>query len=243
VELREAWQPSTRANMAAFTHPGRSPTSPGGYTGVQNRLYRVEVHTAGDDGRPVTVKWSRDNACTVVPVAALDGPVATVDPGAAQRLVPGGWVEVSDDVAERDARPGVLAQVSAVDPGSGSVTLAPAEPIGAFDPATHPLLRRWDHGPAAGADRLVGGALPVRPGQEVLLEDGVTVRFGPGPLRSGDYWLVPARTTTADLDWPRPTGAPAALPPHGGSHHLVPLAVLPLRGDPVDCLAALRHRR
>ncbi len=45
--------------------PGPCVISPaGGYTGLENRLYRVEVHTAGTvgGGAPATFKWSRDNA-------------------------------------------------------------------------------------------------------------------------------------------------------------------------------------
>jgi hypothetical protein len=56
---------------------------------------------------------------------------------------------------------------------------------------------------------------------------------------TGDYWLIPARTATGDVEWPKVIGAdgnletdaqgniiPVALPPHGITHYYAPLAVI-----------------
>ena len=50
------------------------------------------------------------------------------------------------------------------------------------------------------------------------------MRFEAGVYRNGDYWLVPARTATADaqsgtIEWPAESGEPAALRPLGIEHH------------------------
>ena len=50
------------------------------------------------------------------------------------------------------------------------------------------------------------------------LEDGIAVRFGEGEYRTGDYWLIPARTGTERVAWPG--GAePEPRPPCVTEHH------------------------
>ena len=56
----------------------------------------------------------------------------------------------------------------------------------------------------------------------VELEAGVQVCFIPHEsgtpahdYRAGDYWLIPARTATGDVEWPGPVGQPASQPPQG----------------------------
>jgi hypothetical protein len=47
------------------------------------------------------------------------------------------------------------------------------------------------------------------------------------PYRTGDYWLMPARSLTQDIEWPRDAhGQPRRLPPHGVEHRCCPLALL-----------------
>ena len=56
---------------------------------------------------------------------------------------------------------------------------------------------------------------------------------------TGDYWLIPARTATGDVEWPKVIAAdgtpetdeqgdilPVALPPQGITHYYAPLAVV-----------------
>ena len=85
-----------------------SPT--GGYRGLENRLYRVEVHTAGTVGgaNPATFKWSRDNGSVVSGVNAISAPggpnsvVTLTSLGRDQvlRFKSGDWVEILDDRTE-----------------------------------------------------------------------------------------------------------------------------------------------
>ena len=50
--------------------------------------------------------------------------------------------------------------------------------------------------------------------------------------RTGDYWLIPARTATGDVEWPRnDKKEPIAVEPHGVEHHYAPLAYAILNSD------------
>jgi hypothetical protein len=53
------------------------------------------------------------------------------------------------------------------------------------------------------------------------LEDGVQIQFpADGDYRTGDYWLIPARVTTANVEWPQDDELnPQPLPPRGIEHH------------------------
>jgi hypothetical protein len=83
------------------------------------------------------------------------------------------------------------------------------------------MLRRWDH-----KARGNGLAQPIVEGPYIDLEDGVQVAFTStgGQYRVGDYWLVPARTATADVIWPQEAGQPKSLPPAGVVRYRAPLA-------------------
>jgi hypothetical protein len=89
------------------------------------------------------------------------------------------------------------------------------------------------------------------------LEDGVQVQFTVPPdsttpaaqFRTGDYWLIPARVATGDVEWPtenvpnpaagQAATAPVAMPPDGVTHHYAPLAMITVDDDEVtvndDC--------
>jgi len=59
--------------------------------------------------------------------------------------------------------------------------------------------------------------------------------------RTGDYWLIPARTATGDVEWPGPVGKPEAVPPHGIEHHYAPLAIIYVdNAGKVECKLDLR---
>jgi predicted flap endonuclease-1-like 5' DNA nuclease len=193
------------------------------YRGAENQLYRVEIHAPGGDGSAATFKWSRDNGSVVFAIRDIDGGLVALDtlgPDERRSLKEGDWVEVTDDDRVLLGEPGVPARVDAVDRVAFTVTLVEyPEPL-PFHTGRHPLLRRWDHGSAP---------IPVQPGKWIDLEDGVQVWFEPnGTYRTGDYWMIPARTAIGDILWPTEaadgTLAPAALPPHGIVHHYAPLA-------------------
>jgi dipeptidyl aminopeptidase/acylaminoacyl peptidase len=170
------------------------------YRGTENQLYRIEIHEGGTATAAkdqATFKWSRENGSIVFAISSLQGSTATVEtlgPDGRRGLKEGDWVEIADDYSDLRFAPRRLLEVDTVDPVSLKVTLlVPAgTELPVFDEAstTHPLLRRWDQD---------SDVLPVQEGKWIDLEDGVQVYFEPGgTYRTGDYWLVPARTAVGD---------------------------------------------
>lgn len=69
------------------------------------------------------------------------------------------------------------------------------------------------------------------------------IQFQPdGEYRTGDYWLIPARTATGDVEWPRDEGGnPLSRSPRGINHHYAPLAILSVKGGGrIDNIVDLR---
>jgi hypothetical protein len=204
------------------------------YRGLENQLYRVEIHTGtgNPEGYPPTFKWSRDNGSNIYPVLSIKDHMIFLEhlgrDGHAG-LQAGDWVEVveDDDVLLGRAQP--LYQVDTVDLTDMTVSLKKAPPA-LNGTNTHPLLRRWDQ--RAGDTRTGGLELSKSDHAALIkkgwlnLEDGIQVQFQPNaPYRTGDYWLIPARTATGDIEWPRNTAnVPQVLPPHGEQHYYAPLA-------------------
>ena len=181
----------------------------------------------------------------------------------------GDWVELVDDrtelgnSAEDDPRaptkPGPLLQVTAIDPIDLKVTLSlPADadrPMPVYNneedaKEKHALLRRWDQqaGRPASNMKASAGALAIveKPSADkdnwLALEDGIQVQFEPGGYyRTGDYWLIPARTATGDVEWPGTVENPTAMPPHGIDHHYAPLAVVHVNGNAVEVTERCRR--
>lgn len=247
---RTKWQPSNGGQLKAkskeVSHQETDPciTSPESrYRGAENQLYRVEIHTGGEAGDGATFKCSRENGSVIFSVQELVGNTVVLEHlGRDSRfsLAPGNWVEIVDDEYSLQGRAEPLLQVDAIDPDTRKVTLKgiPASTVGqALE--KHPLLRRWDHKagkPTEGGLALHDGAALIIEGETssnwLELEDGVLVQFQPGgTYRSGDYWLIPARTATGDVEWPGDVGKPEALPPHGVEHHYAPLAIINVDGS------------
>ncbi len=229
-----------------------------GYRGLENQLYRIEVHApnfdpsapgAVDPALTPTFKWSRDNGAVVAAWTAHDSTLElTIDrlgPGGTQGFAPGQWVEISDDDSELAAAPGLLAQIDSVgetsitllDDMSGTVAAALAS---AFDADAHPRVRRWDSSGARplAVDPAELGSGDVTADGWIRLEAGIEVRFEGGAVRPFDHWLLPARTaalpgtTGRQLDWPTDpsTGEYLARLADGRAHHYARLAVLRREG-------------
>jgi hypothetical protein len=250
---------SSRSTNPCIINPNAS------YTGPENQLYRVEINRGGNAGTTAgssaTFKWSRENGSVIYPIASGGGTTAVVveSLGRDDRfgLEEGDLLEVQDDRSVLLNLPGNLLPVQSIDSTTMTVSLnGTPDPILGSDKTLHPLLRRWDQ---ANGDPAEGGltldndnAAFVQEGVWLTLEDGVQIRFQPAdpvssppstpPMnqyRTGDYWLIPARTATGDVEWPKVTDAqgnpetdaqgnivPVAVPPHGITHYYAPLAVV-----------------
>jgi Family of unknown function (DUF6519)/Right handed beta helix region len=211
----------------------------GGYRGLENRTYRVEIHDGGAIGA-ATFKWSRDNASVASGVSAIENDITlTVDRAvwdSVRRFSPGDWVEITDDWREFSLQPGEVRQIDSVNDSSRTITLKSALTAGLFpvngqnltDPERHTRIKRWDQDPG-------GTALIEVPasGTPFILEDGVQITFTTEPdggaFRTGDYWIFVARTADASVEELN------EAPPRGVHHHYCRLAVITLPDIVIDC--------
>jgi hypothetical protein len=204
------------------------------YTGPENQLYRVEIHEGGD-ATQATFKFSGHNGSVVATLEEITPKLLTMKIGSRSvgLFSAGNWVEIVDDGREALALPGTLVKVLKVE--GAEVTIDPASANGTLDPNAfaEPKVRRWDQ-TGKGPLTLKGGAIEVLENEWIPLEHGIEVMFenGGGRIyRSGDYWTLPARYLTGDIEWePEDT----FLPPQGVQHYYAPLAAVNAVGNVVD---------
>ncbi|MFE2915531.1 DUF6519 domain-containing protein [Kitasatospora indigofera] len=216
-----------------------------GYRGPENQLYRVEVHRGGT-AETATFKWSRENGSVTLPIRAVSGSTVEVETlGRDDKLgiEIDDLVEIVDDASVCRAATDAweehcprLYTVREIDHVRRTVVLDqdpgedPYQPATGTIPGRHPLLRRWDHGAANGTND--EGTREIREAEWLPLEDGIEVRFEGDverapQYRRGDYWLIPVRVVTGDVEWPVGLdGRPQPKRPHGIDYHYAPLAVI-----------------
>jgi LysM repeat protein len=218
------WQPTNRGKLKAKAKEDSdkdiepciiSPEAR--YRGVENQLYRVEIHRSGaatqqeatgyeqQDGTNegvATFKWARDNGSVVFPILDLADSVVTLEHlGRDSRLSlkVGDRVEIVDDEYALQGRAEPLLRVEAIDPIDMRVTLS-GKPLAGGDPAKHPLLRRWDHGAGdseKGELETATGTLLVEEGAWLELEDGVQIYFQP-PIKQ---YTIQYGDTLSGIAW------------------------------------------
>jgi len=103
-----------------------------GYKGLENQLYRVQVHDAGPAGS-ATFKWSRDNAIVASRVSAIsssDGITnIVVDSLGRDEMLSfkeGDWVEITDDHRDLKGQAGELRRIKlggGINPTTRTITL------------------------------------------------------------------------------------------------------------------------
>jgi hypothetical protein len=170
------WPPPASAGLLTT---GTTPTPPSGpccltagtaYSGMENQLYRVEIHQPGvPEGSAVppttlasgvaTFKWAENNASSVTGVIAINNVTNSLGNPASQVAVqslgrdqvlgfaPGNWIEIVDDALEFAGKPGELHQIDTIDFSAKTITLAnkvSGFSTGATDPTRHTRIRRWD---------------------------------------------------------------------------------------------------
>lgn len=270
------WADATRPTAGRLSTATSSSTPKGvpgvispaaGYTGMENQLYRVEIHTGGERAQ-ATFKWARDNGSIAGRVSHINGQQITIDnmsDDEASRFEEGDWVEITDDWRELHNRPGDLRRIDSVNDASCTITLQecltpgrfPVDQQGETDSSRHTRIRRWNQAGqvlkedgSVYCDLDVGGSgeIPVpEEGTRVFLEHGIVVELHlaaqgdgtPGEFRSGDYWVFAARAASGSIE------VLDREPPRGVHHHYARLALL--SGE--RCQADLRtlwcpdHRR
>ncbi|MDB5970559.1 MAG: hypothetical protein JWQ90_3009 [Hydrocarboniphaga sp.] len=234
----------------------------GGYTGLENQLYRVEIHDGGEPGK-ATFKWSRDNASVETRVTRFVDAgtllVESVGKDGVLRFSDGDWIEIVDDWLELNNLPGELHRVAVgggVDDATRTITLEKPVSAGLFPvdaqgrPAAerHTRIRRWDQKsqvlrtdtaqPSLYFDlgsAASSGAIPVPADGTVTLalESGIVVSFD----------LFSAGGAFKSGDWwvfaARSTDASVELldhaPPRGIHHHYAKLGLYTPGSQPTDC--------
>jgi hypothetical protein len=240
----------TTTTVAVTTEPNPCLVPPtGGYRGLDNHLYRVEVHSATNT--TAKVKWSRENAhVSTAIVETLAGRttvrVESLGRDNVLRFKSGDWVEFTSDAREFAGLPGDMRKVT-VDDTNKTLTFTPALPIADFpqgvpDATKHLRVIRWDQSgivrkpdgsQLVNLDLTTDGLIELSAANpSFVLEYGVqatlTVQAG-GTAQSGDYWCFAARTADADIERLN------LAPPLGLYHHYCHLAIIEADGETHDC--------
>ena len=236
-----ALHPADRGTLRARAETGSAGSRPcivapdAAFRGVENQLYRVEIHRGGD-ATTATFVWSRDNGCVAADWLTGNVGVNRIRVGGFGRdglpgFRPNQWVELLDDTnvlfdnttpprhdaVDPTGRPGELVQLQ--DVLDDVLVLAGAPPARG---ELHPTVRGWDV-----TDGAIAISATTTDDGYFELESGVQVAFDQAATyTAGDYWLIPARTIIATIEWPKHAGGPAAKPPDGIRPHYAPLALL-----------------
>ncbi len=207
---------------------------------LQNQLYRVEIHKV--ENNRVGFKWSRENGSITYAIAEIktnkedatqvDIYLKDVKPEQLD-LQSKDWVEITSNERSLDGQAGIFGNVVDIQLDNKRITVKPVAQIAPIDPVkctqTCMLLQRWDQ-KDSNDDAFDQGLVVVNFDQNVILENGVQVKFSSGAYTVGDYWLIPARVNlndgTGGIMWPLEEDQATEQPPAGIIHHYAPLALL-----------------
>jgi hypothetical protein len=225
--------------LNAQTQPTLSTDNPclipptAGYQSLENQLYRVEVHAPGSPGT-ATFKWSRDNGfveSAIISINGKDVAVHDLGPDDVLGFGNGQTVELLTDHHELYGLPGQLLTIDSVNTATSTVTLKTAPDPTAINLQLHPRMRRWDSQGAIATPATTGTWIPLENGVQVQFTAPAQIAFTTASYATGDYWLIPARTATGEIEWPPfaiPNSNPIPQIPAGIRHHYNRLAILQL---------------
>ncbi len=236
-EFFKTRNPKSEAQLAARVEPTTSTepcniTPDARYRGAENQLYRVEMHKEGHAGT-ATFKWSRANGSAIFPILSSTATSVTLAHlGRDDRygISHDDWVEYVDDDISLLQTANLLWQVDSIDSAAMSVKLTGTGSL-KVNADKHPYLRRWDQAESLVEEAILPTATDPKGNEKwQTLENGVQIQFQPAAAglqnfyRTGDYWLIPARTMTGNIEWPKENGQPVALLSQGIKHHYALLA-------------------
>ena len=203
----------------------------GSYTAQANRLYLVEIDTAGNIGS-ATFRWSEDNASSIQRV------IEAIPPGSTKVVVedasgyhPGDLVLIRKELGSEEHRIlAVFGNVLTLQAPTGTqlATLPAASRVANFTTFgldDCPRIERWN----AFKVPITADPTDTTVSNAIALNDGVSVRFGGRNFLRGDYWNFRTRYLAGDessglnpatrieqLDFVRARGV---------VHHYAPLAI------------------
>lgn len=203
----------------------------------ENQLYRIEIHKAGETGS-ASFKWSRNNATETALLGSISGNQITLkNQGLNERSIfkPGQWVELSDDSFVLQGKPGILVELAEV---TGNILKVKKWPVGKIleqiDTDANPMVRLW------GPQGAISVTVPDSNDGYIPLEGGVEIKFEPGNYRSGDYWLIPVRAISQDINWPQNDAGSIAKSSQGIQHHFCQLAMVEYQDKKFSIKGGLR---
>ena len=244
VDLPGSWSPYPRTlpTLSVETTPFDPGSDPcdvpvsGGYTGLENQLYRVEIQAVGADPR---FKWSRDNASLAARLEQVDVTakvlmLSTLGRDPARSLDNAPWLELLSEADVLAGRAGLLIskfekiaddRIEVKDPAISDAQLTALDTT--LKNGGSVIVRAWD------------GVEAAVPGTSISLENGIKVRFKEVDFRVGDYWQFSARNIGNQvLAWPKGL----YLPPHGERHRYAILALLDRSGSNWSLVSDCRRR-
>ena len=242
------WQPDNRGLLKVRLKPEQASADPciishaSAYRGNENQLYRVEIHKGGTLNATPTFKWSRDNG-SIVTVWLGNNDDGGLIVGSVRGFEARQWVEITHNMDDLHSQAGTFKKIVKVE---NDALYLEAPPPWVPDPPKK--VRRWDQVETEDI-KLKDGAVPIKEGSTEAetdwldLENGIQIQFQPVQqgghyYRTGDYWLIPARTN-GTIEWPcelddkgqpklnaQRYPIPIAQSPHGITHHYAPLWIM-----------------
>lgn len=251
---------SRDVEFAGGADPCELPPS-SGYRGLENQLYRVEIHTGGNPGS-ATFKWSRDNASVAASVteviSSVELKLASLGRDAVLRFNSGDWVEIVDDWRELSGdeadpmrRFGEMRKIT-VNDAKQTITFSPALPANLVPTdigddtleKRHLRVIRWDQKGEVrdSEDNLLidldaagsQGVIPVpAAGVWVHLENGVQIAFSRDPV-GGEFRCNDFWNMAARAS-DNSLETLSSVPPQGIHRHYARLALVTFPGAETDC--------
>ncbi|MEH1951234.1 MAG: DUF6519 domain-containing protein [Nostoc sp.] len=208
------------------------------FRGTENHLYRAEIFTVSpdDNKNKLSFVWSRENSSIVFPIvtstvinsSAIALNLEYLGKDKDSSLSVGDWVEIIDDDYILQNSDRQILKVEQVDRIENQVILSGDGKNKIFLKEKHPLLRRWDSGEVkVNLSDVNHKWFPLEDGIEIQLQADAQNSF----YQVGDYWLIPVRIATGNVEWPKRKNEegklePQPQSPHGTNHYYAPLAII-----------------